>query len=94
MKFGTNEIIGAYLGTVDMTKIYLGVNPIYEKGGTYRQQWSDNQPSQHNTPVPVDSVGLATGFVSATSQTVFETASGSGNIGLETGFVSVSVQNV
>lgn len=31
-KIGTNDIVGCYLGSTEVEKIYLGSNIIYEKG--------------------------------------------------------------
>lgn len=68
MYWGTNSIEKVYLGTTEVSKIYLGTTEIYDGsgGGGYEQKWSDDQPTQHNTPVPLDELGLSTGLVSAT----------------------------
>ena len=60
----------------------------------YEQQWSDNQPSQHNTPVPLDSTGLETSIISVDEVQVYQyTGVNSDSAGLETGLVSVVEEN-
>lgn len=54
----------------------------------YKQQWSEQQPAQHDTPVPLDHVGLKTGVVYVEQSKAFEYINaGSDSVGLTTGVV-------
>lgn len=60
---------------------------------SYKQEWSSNQPSQHNTPVPVDRVGLTTGLVEVAQEKVYDVFSVTAeSVGLSTGLVAASLE--
>ena len=98
MYFGTNSIEAAYFGEYEVQKAYFGTDLVYEKGGSYEQQWSDEQPSQHNTPVPIDAVGLTTGVIDAVQTKVYEATDYELNnpdaIGLTTGVIDATVEDL
>lgn len=77
-------------------KVYYNGVLVWEYVPPYTQNWSNDQPSQHNTPVPLDAVGLTTGLISAVeTDNLYEVSQGHNDaVGLTTGIISAVEEDV
>lgn len=94
---GTKEITKIYLGSTEIKKLYVGEEIVWDGGEPspeYEQQWSNQQPEQHNTPVPIDPTSITSDITSITTKNVYEAALASESVGLETGLLSIVVEDL
>ena len=43
-----------------------------DKPEPYEQHWSDDQPSEHNTPIPIDSISTEVIITGASKERIFQ----------------------